>query len=174
MEVNTLSVGASLTPLKRCARWAVKSKINSAWKGSYLCGFGDKPSQIDGKCVISSVLFQCHHTHIPNNLSLYSPHSLLSSQEVQSLPPMQLYKSWKPTSQTWGLSRWKKAENHFKIHCTTCPWCREHGPKSDAGKPKGAYWIRLPHVWLTGLWRGQRSCSHSWWGHRAHRLWPTQ
>lgn len=52
MLLNALSIGAYLTPLKRCAHWSVKSKINSAWKGFYLCGFGDKPSQIDGKGVI--------------------------------------------------------------------------------------------------------------------------
>lgn len=90
------------------------------------------------------MLFQCHHTYTPNNLSLYSPRSLLPSQEVQSLPSIQLYKSQKPTSQTWGLSRWKKAENCFKIHCTTSLWYREHRPKHDAGKPNRAYRIQVP------------------------------
>lgn len=122
----------------------MKSKINSVWKGSYLCAFGDKPSQIDRKGVISTVLFQCHHTYTPNNLSPYSPRSLLPSQEVQSLPSIPLYKSQKPTSQTWGLSRWKQAENCFKIHCTSSLWYRERRPKHDAGKPNRAYRIQVP------------------------------
>lgn len=53
---------------KGCAHWTVKSKINSAWQGFYLCVFSDKPSQIDRKgVIILALLLQRCHTQNPSN-----------------------------------------------------------------------------------------------------------
>lgn len=77
-----------LTPLKRCAHWTVNSKINSAWKGSYLCFWWQTLSDRWERYNQQSAIPTLSHSY-PNNLSLYSPSSFLLSREVQFLPSTQ-------------------------------------------------------------------------------------
>lgn len=158
-----------LTPLKRCAHWTVNSKINSAWKGSYLCFWWQTLSDGCERCN-QSLLFHHYHTPTPNNLSLYSPSSFLLSQEVPFLPSMQLYKYQSQPQKTGVYPDESKQKTALKSIAEPV-----HGMASTdlrvmqwQGQGMECTEYSYPMSGTDGLWRCPRSCSLAWWGHRAH------
>lgn len=149
---------------KGCAHWTVKSKINSAWQGFYLCVFGDKPFQIDRKgVIILALLLQRCHTQSPSNNLAPFP-TLSPSRQPRSSVCSHRRGFTAPQSQPHEprvSPDYRRHENCFRPIAARCRWHGEHRRKSNAGRPSGAYWMPLP---LAQRGRGAAPIPSGTWG----------